>query len=91
MSENGELNDQILRALRLIGLGLLRGMKQAEQVDVLDRAGYRQNEIAQLLDSTPKAISVRLSEVRKARRNRKPGRHTNDVRSRAEVQEARED
>jgi hypothetical protein len=74
MDENDNVNDHILHALRLIGLNLLRGMKQAEQVDILDKAGYRQREIAQLLDSTPKAISVRLSEVRKARRNKNPRR-----------------
>ena len=83
MTENEDVNDQILRALRLIGLNLLRGMKQAEQVDMLDRAGYRQSEIAELLDSTPKAISVRLSEVRKARRNKKTKRNNDPVQGRS--------
>jgi hypothetical protein len=61
-------NAQILRALHLVGLGLLRGMKLKEQVDLMDRAGYGQGEIASLLRSTPKSISVRLAEVRKARK-----------------------
>jgi hypothetical protein len=47
-------------------------MKQREQVDLMDRAGYGHNEIATFLASTPKTISVRLAEVRKARKN--PGR-----------------
>lgn len=68
MSKVEDPNMQTLRALRLIGLALLRGMKQREQVDLMDRAGYGQNEIAALLASTPKTISVRLAEVRKARR-----------------------
>jgi DNA-directed RNA polymerase specialized sigma24 family protein len=68
MSKVEDANMQSLRALRLIGLALLRGMKQREQVDLMDRAGYGQNEIAALLASTPKTISVRLAEVRKARR-----------------------
>jgi hypothetical protein len=61
-------NAQILRALHLVGLGLLRGMKLKEQVDLMDRAGYGQGEIASLLRSTPKSISVRLAEIRKARK-----------------------
>jgi hypothetical protein len=59
---------QLLRALRLIGLTLLRDMKQKEQVDLMDRVGYGQSEIAAFLGSTPKAISVRLAEVRKVRK-----------------------
>lgn len=68
MTKSEEPNTQILRALRLIALTLLRGMKQREQVDLMDRAGYGQNEIANFLSSTPKAISVRLAELRKARK-----------------------
>jgi hypothetical protein len=63
-----DVNAQLLRALRLVGLASLRDMKQREQVDLMDRAGYGQNEIAAFLSSTPKAISVRLAEVRKARK-----------------------
>ncbi len=70
MSKIEAVDDQILRTLRLVALTMLRDMKQAEQVDLLDRAGYRQGEIADLLDSTSKAISVRLAEVRKGRRNK---------------------
>jgi DNA-directed RNA polymerase specialized sigma24 family protein len=58
----------LLRTLRLVALIALRGMKQKEQVDLLDQAGYAQSEIADMLNSTPKAISVRLAEVRKVRR-----------------------
>lgn len=76
MSKIEVVDDHILRTLRLIALNLLRDKKQAEQVDLLDRAGYRQSEIAELLDSTPKAISVRLAEVRKLRRNRNSKRST---------------
>ncbi len=69
MSKSEEPNTQMLRALRLIALTLLRGTKQREQVDLMDRAGYGQNEIASLLASTPKTISVRLAELRKARKS----------------------
>jgi len=68
MSKTNDPNAQMLRALHLVGLGMLRGMKLKEQVDLMDRAGYGQAEIALLLRSTPKSISVRLAEVRKARK-----------------------
>jgi DNA-directed RNA polymerase specialized sigma24 family protein len=61
-------DETILKTLRLLSLTGLRGMKQREQVDLLDRAGYGQSEIADLVGSTPKAISVRLAEVRRARK-----------------------
>ncbi len=69
MSKVEDPSMQTLHALRLIGLALLRGMKQREQVDLMDRAGYGQNKIAELFASTPKTISVRLAEVRKGGKN----------------------
>jgi hypothetical protein len=70
MTKPEEPNTQTLRALRLIALALLRGMKQREQIDLMDKAGYGPTEIANFLSSTPKAISVRLAELRKAREGR---------------------
>jgi DNA-directed RNA polymerase specialized sigma24 family protein len=64
-------DDDLVRALRLTALIALRGMKQREQVELLDRAGYAQKQIAQLLCSTPKAISVRLAEIRKATKSKR--------------------
>ncbi len=68
MTKSEEPATQMLRALRLIALALLRGMKQREQIDLMNKAGYGQGEIANFLSSTPKAISVRLAELRKARK-----------------------
>jgi DNA-directed RNA polymerase specialized sigma24 family protein len=70
MNDPKDMDRQLLQALHLIGLTSLRGLKQREQVDLLDRAGYGQKEIAALLNSTPNAISVRLAEVRKERKKR---------------------
>ncbi len=56
------------KTLRLLALVALRDMRQREQVGLLDRAGFGQNEIAQILQSTPKAISVRLAEIRAERK-----------------------
>ena len=69
MSETTD-NVELTRALRLMALIALRGMKQREQVELLDMAGYKQREIAELLATTPKAISVRLAETRKKRRGK---------------------
>lgn len=62
----------LIKALKLVGLTSIRTLKQREQVEILSKAGYGQGEIAELLGSTPKAISVRLAEMR--RRKRKKGR-----------------
>jgi len=62
--------ETLVRALKLVGLTAIRNLKQREQVEILSKAGYGQTEIAGLLDSTPKAISVRLAEIRKAKKKR---------------------
>jgi hypothetical protein len=57
------------RTLRLLALAALWGRKQKEQIQLLDKAGFGQSDIAEMLDSTPKAISVRLAELRRAKRS----------------------
>jgi len=54
-----------LRALLLVNLGSL---KQKQQIAILDKAGFGQSEIADVVGSTPKAVSVRLAEIRKEAR-----------------------
>jgi DNA-directed RNA polymerase specialized sigma24 family protein len=60
--------EKTLRALLLINLD---SMKQRPQIRILDKAGFGQSEIAEIIDSTPKTVSVRLAEIRKDRKNRK--------------------
>jgi DNA-directed RNA polymerase specialized sigma24 family protein len=61
--------DKTLRALLLLNLG---EMKQKQQIAILDKAGFGQSEIADVVGSTSKAVSVRLAEIRKTmRRNTK--------------------
>jgi len=55
-----------MRALLLASLG---SMKQRQQIEILDRAGFGQSEIAEVVGSTSKAVSVRLAEIRKESRN----------------------
>jgi predicted transcriptional regulator len=58
--------ERTLRALLLVSLD---PMKQREQITILDKAGFRQSEIAEVVGSTSKAVSVRLAEIRKEIRN----------------------
>jgi DNA-directed RNA polymerase specialized sigma24 family protein len=67
MAQN-EPGSQLEKTLRLLALVALEGKKQKEQIWLLDRAGFGQSEIADMLGSTPKAISVRLAELRRAKR-----------------------
>ena len=60
--------EKTLRALLLVSLD---SMKQKPQIAILDKAGFGQSEIAEVIGSTPKAVSVRLAEIRKdARKNK---------------------
>ncbi len=65
--------DYLTKTLKALMLVSLDGRRQREQVDILDRAGFGQTDIADILGSTPKAISVRLAEVR-SERNSKRGK-----------------
>jgi DNA-directed RNA polymerase specialized sigma24 family protein len=61
--------ENTLRALLLVSL---ESMKQKQQIAILDKAGFGQSEIAGVIGSTPKAVSVRLAEIRKeTRKNQK--------------------
>lgn len=61
--------EKTLRALLLVNMN---SMKQREQITILDKAGFGQSEIAEVVGSTPKAVSVRLAEIRKeSRKNAK--------------------
>jgi hypothetical protein len=64
---DAEAGNNLGRTLRLLALVALDGRKQKEQIRLLNRAGFGPSEIAELLGSTPKAISVRLAELRRAR------------------------
>jgi predicted transcriptional regulator len=57
-----------MKALLLAQLG---GWKQREQIALLNRAGFGQSDIAELLGTTANAVSVRLAEIRKEARGRK--------------------
>jgi DNA-directed RNA polymerase specialized sigma24 family protein len=61
-------SSRLEKTLTALLLSSLRGLGQKEQVAILDRAGFAQTEIASILGSASKAISVRLAEIRRASR-----------------------
>jgi len=60
--------EKTLRALLLVSIESLR---QKPQIAILDKAGFGQSDIAEIIGSTPKAVSVRLAEIRKQARKGK--------------------
>lgn len=81
MSPDKDLLEEITRSpgltsfesklLNLLALHLVQERPQLTQIDLLSRAGFRPTEIATLLGTTPNAVSVRLSELRKSRKAKK--------------------
>ena len=57
--------EKTLRALLLISL---ESMKQKQRIAILDKAGFGQSDIAAVVGTTPKAVSVRLAEIRREAR-----------------------
>jgi DNA-directed RNA polymerase specialized sigma24 family protein len=75
--ENGNDNQALEKTLRALLLINLQPMKQREQIVILDKAKFGQSEIAGIVGSTAKAVSVRLAEIRKETRqkqNRRAGK-----------------
>jgi hypothetical protein len=64
-------SSKLEKTMAALLLASLRELGQKEQIAILDKAGFGQTEIAGLLGSTSKAISVRLAEIRKASRSKK--------------------
>lgn len=60
--------DQILRILVAVAT---RGLKQREQIALLDGAGFLPKEIAELIGTSSNTVRVELVALRKANRVRK--------------------
>ena len=67
----GEPKTEMEKTLRALLLVSLDSLKQKPQIAILDKAGFGQSEIAEVIGSTPKAVSVRLAEIRKEARKGK--------------------
>lgn len=66
-----EPKTELEKSLRALLLVSLEHLKQKQQITILDKAGFGQSEIAGVVGSTPKAVSVRLAEIRKEGRKGK--------------------
>lgn len=66
---NHELDQALIGELgfirRLLALSLIEGKKRKEQIRLLASAGLGRHEIAELLGTSPGAISVEISNLRK--------------------------
>lgn len=64
---NEELMLQELRRIsKLLALSLIEDKTlQSEKIEMLDRYGFQQKEIADLLKTTPNTVSAHLSNIRK--------------------------
>jgi hypothetical protein len=56
------------KLVNLLALLLVQQRKQVEQIGLLSRAGFRPNEIASLLGTTPNTVSVQLSAQKREKR-----------------------
>jgi hypothetical protein len=66
-----EPKTELEKSLRALLLVSLEPLKQKLQITILDKAGFGQSVIAEVVGSTPKAVSVRLAEIRKEARKGK--------------------
>ncbi len=61
------LLEKIDQLLRIMTISVTRGMKQREQIALLDRAGFPPKDIATLLGTTSNTVSVALNALRKSK------------------------
>jgi DNA-directed RNA polymerase specialized sigma24 family protein len=68
------VTDRLDKLLRVATASATRGMKQGDQIALLDRIGFPPREIADLIGTTSNTVNVALSTFRKEKKkNRKGG------------------
>ena len=68
--------EKIDQLLRVTTIGVTQGLKQREQIALLNRAGFQPNDIVSVLGTTRNTVSVALTGLRKAKDNPSKGRKT---------------
>ena len=63
-----ELTNRLDAVVRLLALNLPADMKQETKVRLLSDSGLQPKDIAKILDTTPNAVSVALSKMRRRER-----------------------
>ena len=56
--------EKLDQLLRVVTISVTKGMKQNEQIILLDRAGFPPKEIAMLLGTTSNTVSVALTNLK---------------------------
>jgi len=65
------LQERLDKLVSLLALSVVAGKKQAEQVNLLWRAGFKPGEIASLVGTTSHTVSVTLSRLKQSSRTRR--------------------
>ena len=69
--EGNILADKLDTLIRLVSIAICQDRTQREQIALLNSSGLGPKVIAEILDTTPNNVSVTLSGLRKAKRERK--------------------
>lgn len=63
--------DKLDKILRVLAVLATKGMKQREQISLLNQAGMRPKDIAELLGTSSNTVRVELVALRKKASNKK--------------------
>jgi DNA-directed RNA polymerase specialized sigma24 family protein len=70
---------KLYHLVRIMAVSVTNGLKQRDQIALLNRAGFAPKEIAELLGTTSNTVSVELSGLRKAATKRKGKRNRSET------------
>lgn len=68
-----EISSKLDTLVRLMTLLLINGKTQREQLLLLSKTGFQPKDIADILQTTPNAVRVALSKLRKLRSSKRRG------------------
>jgi len=60
-----EIVDRLDKVIRLLAISIALGKKQNEQIELLNDAGFKPKEIADILGTTGNTVRVALSQIRR--------------------------
>ena len=66
--------EKLDQMLRVLTISVTSGLKQKEQIALLDRVGFTPKDIAGLLGTTSNTVNVALNALRKAKDTKSKGR-----------------
>lgn len=68
VEDTKEICDRLDVLIRLFTANVIVDKNYDDQVRILSTAGYQPKEIAEFLERTPNAISIKLTELRKKKK-----------------------